>query len=359
MAFNKIFKCPYTFEDDETLLSFQYKIIRVMLVILIVFSLGFAMMYSLGLREVNSYEHVARYIHAALGFAFLMTLQFKKNSLVFVSYALILSSLAFFTLTVLSADFDSFRMIWYIVLTIAAFMISGIALGLMTALFSGVIIQLAHENFDLGMNDASIATVHSSLFIITLMLYFATKKIHQIEDKISSKNSFLNTLASYDTLTGVMNRRLFLEMADKGLQNSRSSDENFYFLMLDIDHFKNINDTYGHKVGDEVLKTYADIIAHNLRDGDIFGRLGGEEFGITIVEKNYEAAFFMAQRLRLVIEEYPFTVDDKDLKVTASIGIAFGDERYSLEEVMHCADQAMYEAKNLGRNKISFFETAA
>lgn len=350
------FSCPYVFEDSQELLSFKYKITRLMIIFLVIFSLGFSILNSFMVEGLHSYEQYARLFYGFLGLIFLFILRYKKNSFNFVTYGVVFSSLGFFSLILVSAEYDNFRMVWFIILTIAAFVINGTTLGLLTALFSSLILVSIHNIYDLGINNASMTTAVVSLWIVTLLLHFTTKKINAIENGLSLKNSSLKHLATHDPLTGIMNRRLFLEMSEKYLQNSRRKDENFYFLMLDIDHFKSINDKYGHRVGDKILIKYSTLIKSAMRENELFGRLGGEEFGIVILEKSHDEALNVAERIRILVEEHSCEVEGTVLSVTVSIGLALSNNSCSLEDVIHCADLAMYQAKSLGRNQVFFKE---
>ncbi len=163
----------------------------------------------------------------------------------------------------------------------------------------------------------------------------------------------LNELATTDELTGLSNRRHFLEQAEAQLRQALRYKQEFSFMMLDLDHFKRINDTHGHDAGDEVLRAVARTMREVMRGTDIIGRLGGEEFGAVMPETGAEAARQVAERLRLRIMGQPIAVPSGFVRITASIGIAhLGSEQASLSDLMKKADLALYEAKNGGRNRI-------
>ena len=164
----------------------------------------------------------------------------------------------------------------------------------------------------------------------------------------------LRRLASIDELTGVANRRWFTAMASRELERCRRFNHQLSLLMLDIDHFKRVNDTYGHAVGDEVLKAYTRVLEGNLRSVDLLGRLGGEEFAAVLPESDAKAAGFTAERLRAAVEALDFTLEDgTPLRITTSVGIAIvanGEE--TLDNLLARADAALYTAKRDGRNKV-------
>lgn len=158
-----------------------------------------------------------------------------------------------------------------------------------------------------------------------------------------------DTLASIDLLTGVMNRRSFIYSADKEIARSKRYETPLSLIFCDIDKFKSINDTYGHAIGDEVLKLFASTLKNNLRENDILTRWGGEEFMILTVETNIDQAAQLAEKLRNIIMK----IDVPSVKqITCSFGVAQLKKGETLEQLCEKADQAVYEAKNSGRNKV-------
>lgn len=164
-------------------------------------------------------------------------------------------------------------------------------------------------------------------------------------------------LAITDGLTGVYVRRHLLDRLDGELDRSKRFGFKLSFLMIDIDYFKNFNDSYGHLVGDVVLKQVAETIRSSVREVDLVGRYGGEEFGVLLIETDESLAFMVAERIRRSVEEKEFKAYDEKLKVTVSIGCS----TYSYYEVgdasmiIESADSALYQAKRQGRNKVCLF----
>jgi len=155
--------------------------------------------------------------------------------------------------------------------------------------------------------------------------------------------------ANYDPLTRIYNRRRFLEILDRGINNARRLNQNLSIIFFDIDHFKKINDTYGHNAGDEVLKTLALLTSSTIRSSDVFARWGGEEFLILLESTTIENALHLAEKLRKVIMEYSFS-DVK--KVTCSFGVTAYHHDETGEVFISRADSALYHAKEGGRNRV-------
>ncbi|MBU1001156.1 MAG: diguanylate cyclase [Proteobacteria bacterium] len=163
----------------------------------------------------------------------------------------------------------------------------------------------------------------------------------------------LRKLAAKDSLTGTNNRRHFFELGEQGFAGAKRYGRALSVFMLDLDHFKRINDAHGHAVGDAVLKALVQTCGEALRDADILGRLGGEEFAAVLPETNAIRAFATAERLR---EQLAGTIVDaggQEIRFTVSIGVATLDEQdHCLDELLKRADDALYDAKRRGRNRV-------
>jgi diguanylate cyclase (GGDEF)-like protein len=164
----------------------------------------------------------------------------------------------------------------------------------------------------------------------------------------------VQSLALTDPLTGLQNRRSLFELGRVEFSRADRMERDFSCMMLDLDHFKNINDTYGHPVGDQVLKEFAYRCKCSLREIDLVGRYGGEELIILLPETNRDVAMHVADRLRQSIAATPIQVNGNEIPITVSIGVATRDENTAhLETLIARADQAMYIAKHKGRNRVA------
>ncbi|MFN7113757.1 MAG: diguanylate cyclase [Alphaproteobacteria bacterium] len=163
-------------------------------------------------------------------------------------------------------------------------------------------------------------------------------------------------LAATDPLTGAFNRREFTSIAEREALRASRYHHPMSVLMLDLDHFKRLNDTYGHGAGDKALQRFTMICTNALRNVDVFGRWGGEEFVALLPETDIQGATVIAERLRKLTADNLLTYNDHKINFTVSIGIAeFKDGETSIDGVLGRADNAVYDAKKAGRDRISVF----
>ncbi|MEW6557113.1 MAG: diguanylate cyclase [Elusimicrobiota bacterium] len=172
---------------------------------------------------------------------------------------------------------------------------------------------------------------------------------------IALHNAQLYELAITDGLTKLYIHRYFQTRLESELIRAKRYNSNISLLMLDIDHFKKINDTYGHQEGDYVLKKFARILMDNIRKVDIPVRYGGEEFTIILPETGLAGAEQVAEHLRCLVEQEDFIIDTKRVPVTTSVGVACWDKIASKEEFIEQSDKALYQAKHEGRNRVCKF----
>ncbi len=187
-------------------------------------------------------------------------------------------------------------------------------------------------------------------FIVDLVWTIVVQK--RADERIRELAGRLEQLAMTDELTGLANRRAFFATADRELRKSRRHASPLAFAMLDIDHFKEVNDLHGHDSGDAILKLVSRVVRSQVRDVDLPARLGGEEFGILLPDTRIEDAARSAERLRAAIAGASCLHRGVELRVTASLGVAALGDGQDLDALMRAADGAMYRAKAAGRNRV-------
>ncbi|MCZ6636802.1 MAG: PleD family two-component system response regulator [Alphaproteobacteria bacterium] len=207
------------------------------------------------------------------------------------------------------------------------------------------------KGFDLGINDYLIRPIDPNELKARVRTQLRQKRYRErLQDNYKRSLS----LALTDDLTGLYNRRYLHAHMDTALRRSVSTGKPLSVLMLDIDHFKKVNDNFGHAVGDEILKEFANRVVRSVREFDTAARSGGEEFVVVMPECGTYVAANVAERLRALVADHPFrTADGKEIDVTVSIGIAWrlGDKD-TPDELLTRSDKALYAAKRGGRNRV-------
>ena len=213
--------------------------------------------------------------------------------------------------------------------------------------------SLLAKGLDLGVNDYIVAPVDVNELLARVRIQRRRKRY---QDRLRQNYEDSLSMALMDGLTGLYNRRYMESHASTSLRHARNDGRCLAFLVADIDHFKSVNDTYGHAAGDAVLNEIAKRFAQNIRPSDTIARFGGEEFVAALPDAGLEGAEVVAVRLRRVVADEAFDVGETKIDVTISVGAAIYDPALdpteTADEVMKRADEALYQAKRAGRNRI-------
>ena len=251
---------------------------------------------------------------------------------------------------------------WLIICPIVAMLLGGVGTGLFWLGMSCSAIFAVYA-FQVAGIVLPVTTVHSMLLLHTVcgvglfavvvifVLFFELTKTQGFV-KLEQALNVIQELAIRDELTGSFNRRHLLKLIEDEKNSPNGYDASFCVCLLDIDHFKRINDTYGHAAGDEVLKTFALNVERHIRSADRFGRYGGEEFLLMLPRTNLDQALILVERVRAATEQLNFVDLPQTLTVTVSVGIARHELGENIALTINKADQALYMAKGSGRNRI-------
>lgn len=208
------------------------------------------------------------------------------------------------------------------------------------------LLQLSDLNKLLLQSVNVIGAIIEYLILIWLIEVVAERSEHDLEQ-----------LAVTDALTDLPNRRFFDLAFKQEIAKSQRRNDELVLAILDIDHFKRVNDSYGHDVGDAVLRWVSHSLRQSTRAGNVIARIGGEEFALLFSGTTLQEAKEAAERMRLAIEAMPYTHQDLRLDLTISIGLAKVDTRGEVSPAFKLADEALYAAKRMGRNRVVVFET--
>ena len=194
------------------------------------------------------------------------------------------------------------------------------------------------------------------MIFLSLCVSVLVARVMQNNSELKIMKSSLEVLSHTDSLTGIHNRRHFMKSAIAQIEKIKRTSSSAFIILFDLDHFKKINDRYGHAVGDDVLKGVVSRVKNILRPYDLFARYGGEEFIIFVTNIDKQNAQNLAERIRLNIAEKPIICNDAHISITASFGISNLLLNYNIDKSVEYADKALYIAKKEGRNKVVFYD---
>lgn len=232
----------------------------------------------------------------------------------------------------------------------------------MAAIFGyAVVLYLLIQNHSENI-DVSVEVIELLMFtMVSIGMLVTVTRIAALQIRLRKQSTNLNTaldkmheLATRDELTGLYNRRRVLELMREQITLANSGNYSFVICYLDLDHFKAVNDTYGHGVGDLVIKRFADVCTKTIRAVDYSGRLGGEEFVVVLTNTQMDEALASVERIRKNFETERYEETPADFGVTVSIGVAEFRKGEDLEDMLNRADNNLYTSKDTGRNKITY-----
>lgn len=355
MKINKsILESGFTFDEEkEEYLAFRFRLFNMMMLIAAIFALAFGVMHDLDINPISNFHAKVDYAYSLSTLTLIFLLRKSKSSFNLTLLLFLTISFLTFTSALINVPADEFRAIWFYLLVFAAYTLGGSSTGLAITFFS--IFALLVVNFLYPGHMSANATFSAvlGLVIFSLISFVFTQKSTEYAEALIRKNAQLHTMAGKDPLTNVYNTRMYYSVGERIFKLARRSGQPLAALFIDIDHFKNINDQFGHDTGDKVLIKTAATITSILRDSDLVARIGGEEFAVLLPETPLRDAAGIADKIRKSIELMRCDDSPDDLRITASIGVGvlISDDT-NLDDIKKRTDQAMYTAKHGGRNRI-------
>ncbi len=202
--------------------------------------------------------------------------------------------------------------------------------------------------------DARLADSIMTLKVTLIVGAPFTLYVNLLQARADLATEHFRILSRTDPLTGLLNRRAFLDLLKRRSDKHEAGHKENALLILDLDHFKKVNDDHGHDAGDSTLIQLAELFRANLRADDIVARLGGEEFAVALSRSSPRETSQVAQRLRKSVEDHPFLFDRRTIRMTVSIGLVRYSDADDLESAMRKADLLAYKSKKNGRNRVSY-----
>ncbi len=343
-----------TFDDNEEYFQFQFRFLFIILLFGAFSSILFIVSHVTGANTLPSGHIVTTKFHVAANFILAAVLYGRKSAFYPVAWLALAVSFVIFISAMLLVPEDPLRVLWFFLNLPAVFLLLGRRVGICTAILSAACIIICNHYLQNPYPPNAIATSIVGFLYISVFFYSYSSRPISYFHRMLESNEKLRYLANHDPLTGILNARTFYEVCDRMMCTALRDKNPFSVLFIDLDHFKKINDTYGHEAGDTVLKKVTSCMADTSRDCDVYGRIGGEEFSIYLPDTDHHGALILAEKLREHIEKLMPVINGAPLRVTASIGVASNQPRHkAIADIQRDADQAMYHAKQQGRNRVS------
>lgn len=248
------------------------------------------------------------------------------------------------------------RVIWFLTNVPGVYILLGQRAGVWITVLSILGLAMFNSSLPRPYSYNALATLLSALAYLGAFFHVYGARSISYFVRMRDSNQRLRHLASHDPLTDLLNAGAYYASCDQMIHFANRHQQAFSVLFVDLDHFKKINDTYGHEAGDIVLKSVATTLQKSVRQSDVIGRIGGEEFSILLPDTDTVGAVKLAEHIRLEIERLMHEIGALRIKVTASIGVASCAHHGELmATIQKQADQAIYEAKQQGRNRVSTF----
>jgi diguanylate cyclase (GGDEF)-like protein len=343
------------FPESEEFREFQYKF----LILLQIFGAVTSGLYvflgnagALGATDQTNMRVILA--HAILMAGFWLTLRGRKQLYPPIAWLTTLATIVDLFSSFILVAADEVRILWIVITVPTVFLVLGLAAGTVITVVEIVAIVLINPHVVMPLSPNALVTVIISMMYAIVFYHAYNGKLIYFFTSMRSSNDRLREMATRDLLTNVLNARTYYEICDNQISVAKRQRSPYSVLFIDLDHFKLINDTYGHAAGDIVLKSVANCLSDSLRTSDALGRVGGEEFSVFLPNTDTDGALALAESLRQNIEALMPSTGEQTLKITASIGVARNSHNeHTMLDIQKLADQAMYRAKAAGRNRVS------
>lgn len=361
MKFNDLLTSGIRFDESEEFLEYRFRFVNATGYIAVLSTLAFVLLDWLGINRLEHVQLVAIELFAAVELLALWCLYGRKQAYAVCVWGVVVAAFMAFTSGLINEPQDEFRVIWYYVLVVCCYMLLGRVSGVVITLVAIVAVTVAKFALGVYISVNAFTTFLISLILTSGIAYAGTGLLDSYARRMAANLVQLRDLASKDPLTGLWNARAYYEMTGKLVQLAQRDKRPFSTLFIDLDHFKTINDKYGHETGDAVLCAVAECLLAHSRESDVVGRIGGEEFVVFLPNTGSQGALQHAEQLCRHVEALTLEFPGNERRnVTLSIGVAQStDSDQTIADIQQRADAAMYEAKQQGRNRAIVYSLAA
>jgi len=390
MTLDNFLTSGYRFSEEDFRLKSRFILVNISFSI--IFLMIFFLMILLFMRGEVEFAY-SNLIYLLFTLILLYLLRVKKTFYKFIVPILPVASIVLVSIALISYPSEQIRFSWFFVIVIFSFFLGGKKLGLIMSSSSVLTILLIEYFVDTSLNTYTLTLAIIILLLGTLVIYFYEEREVSLREKLHDSNLMLEEririeskkrikayqesnleleesakklqeqkeaykqLAHYDTLTNLPNRIFFLDRLEHSIDKAKRNTTKLAVLFFDLDNFKEINDSLGHTIGDEVLKIVAKRLSSSVRKSDTIARLGGDEF--TLIMEDLSDVYKIGEISQSIIDSInkPMYVQDNELYVSVSIGASFyPNDGLDSKSLIRCADSAMYSAKQSGKNIFHFYK---
>jgi diguanylate cyclase (GGDEF)-like protein len=343
-----------TFAEREEDLEFRYKLVIVLMTSGALVTGLFILGTLSAVNPIHASHQKSMIFFTAATTVLWLLLRGHPERFKWVGWIYELVGLWEYTSSLIYVSSDELRLLWFFTNVPGVFILLGRKAGWAITVGTMLGLALGNAHLERPYSPNALATALFCLLYLGIFFHTYVGRTFSYFNRMRDYNARLQDLASHDPLTHLMNARAYYEACEQHIALSGRTQQPYSVLFVDLDHFKKINDTHGHAVGDEVLRAVAQTLGRHLRGSDLLGRIGGEEFSVFLPDTALDGALQVAENLRSAIAQYPHKLGDLSLTITASIGVASRAAGVqNMQHIQQRADAAMYEAKKAGRNRVS------
>ena len=345
------------FSESEEFQAFRFRFLCIVLVSGAICTALFLIGEHTKVNRIEGPHLVSMSVFTAGALLLWLLLRGQKNRFLPVAWIYEALCLLEYISALLFVPRDELRVLWFLINIPGVYILLGQKAGAAITALTAAGLALGNPHLSVPYSPNGLATLLISTLYMGVFFHVYGNRAISYFVRMNESNRQLRYMASHDTLTGVLNARAYYSRCDQMIRLALRNHTPYAVLFVDLDHFKSINDTHGHAVGDIVLKSVAGALSDNIRDSDALGRIGGEEFSIFLPNTDQRGAVELAEKLRRIIEGLMPSTGEQRIRITASIGVAINRHgEQSMLDIQQHADQAMYQAKAQGRNRVSCFE---
>jgi len=336
---------------------FKYNVTKISLFLAIVISLTFFILRVTNLiprESIATLNTTGLLVFLSTMYLCLLKCKDKIYLIQLITYFVIIT---FITMQTVIAKYNIFLPVWIDFTIMTAYIATDRKNAIIISIYAFISLFVMRQSGYYEVNSFSFLTLLMSFVAFSILGLMISIQLEKYNKENIEKSKKLEQLALIDELTGIFNRRAFYRIGQKILMQSKRENKKLSLIMMDIDYFKHINDTYGHKAGDIVLKEFVNAIREIIRENDIFARIGGEEFVILLYDADEKNIEIVVNKILNKIRNLDIKVtEDHKIKITVSLGVyTIQNIDETIQHALINADKALYVAKKTGRNKVVYY----